>query len=119
MKNLNPLILNSLQDPTKIKKKMYIPKNPGVNYIGLIIGPQGHYQKRLEEETMCKILIRGKGSQKQGSLPQPDDEDDQHILVIGDSRQAVHKAFLIIDRILNSDEELRERIRREQLAVAA
>lgn len=55
---------------------MYIPKNPGVNYIGLIIGPGGHYQKRLEEESECKILIRGKGSQKQGSAPQPDDEDD-------------------------------------------
>jgi len=49
MKNLNPTILNALQDHSKIKKKIYIPKNPGVNYIGLIIGPQGHYQKRLEE----------------------------------------------------------------------
>lgn len=62
MKNLNPTILNALQDPSKIKKKIYIPKNPGVNYIGLLIGPQGHYQKRLEEESDCKILIRGKGS---------------------------------------------------------
>ena len=39
MKNLNPTILNALQDVTKIKKKMCIPKNPGVNYIGLLIGP--------------------------------------------------------------------------------
>ena len=39
MKNLNPTILNALQDVTKIKKKMYSPKNPGVNYIGLLIGP--------------------------------------------------------------------------------
>ena len=62
MKNLNPTILNALQDSTKIKKKIVIPKNPGVNYIGLLIGPQGHYQKRLEEESECKILIRGKGS---------------------------------------------------------
>ena len=64
MKNLNPTILNALQDNSKLKKKIYIPKNPGVNYIGLLIGPQGHYQKRLEEESECKILIRGKGSQK-------------------------------------------------------
>lgn len=89
MKNLNPTILNALQDITKIKKKMYIPKNPGVNYIGLLIGPQGHYQKRLEEESECKILIRGKGSQKQGSAPQPDDEDDQHVLIIGETIQNV------------------------------
>jgi hypothetical protein len=43
MHNLNPTILSALQDDTKIKKKLYIPKNPGVNYIGLLIGPQGHY----------------------------------------------------------------------------
>jgi hypothetical protein len=43
MHNLNPTISSALQDDTKIKKKLYIPKNPGVNYIGLLIGPQGHY----------------------------------------------------------------------------
>jgi hypothetical protein len=42
----------------------------------MIIGPKGLYQKRLEEETGCKILIRGKGSQKPGAIPQPDDDDD-------------------------------------------
>lgn len=119
MKNLNPFILNSLQDHTKIKKKMYIPKNPGVNYIGLLIGPQGHYQKRLEEESECKILIRGKGSQKQGSAPQPDDEDDQHVLIIGESIESVQKASKFVERILNSDEETRDKIRKEQLSVAA
>ena len=56
-------------DANQIKKKIYIPQNNGVNYIGMIIGPKGLYQKRLEEETGCKILIRGKGSQKTGSAP--------------------------------------------------
>ena len=54
------------QEDNKIRKKIYIPVNTGVNYIGLLIGPRGLYQKRLEEESGCKILIRGKGSQKQG-----------------------------------------------------
>ena len=119
MKNLNPTILNALQDNTKIKKKIYIPKNPGVNYIGLLIGPQGHYQKRLEEESECKILIRGKGSQKQGSAAQPDDDDDQHVLVIGETQENVQKATTIVNRILNSDESTRDKIRKEQLTVAA
>lgn len=119
MKNLNPTILNALQDTSKIKKKIYIPKNPGVNYIGLLIGPQGHYQKRLEEESECKILIRGKGSQKQGSAPQPDDEDDQHVLIIGETPENVQKASQIVDRILSSDEATRDKIRKEQLTVAA
>lgn len=34
--------------------------------MGLIIGPKGIYQKKLEEKTGCKILIRGKGSHKDG-----------------------------------------------------
>lgn len=42
MQNLNPAILNALQDSSKIKKRIYIPKN-GNNYIGLLIGPKGLY----------------------------------------------------------------------------
>jgi len=57
---LNPQILSALQDSSKIKRKIYLPKNTGVNYIGLLIGPRGLYQKRLEEESGCKILIRGR-----------------------------------------------------------
>ena len=49
-----------------LRKKIYIPVNTSVNYIGLIIGPRGLYIKRLEEESGCKINIRGKGSQKKG-----------------------------------------------------
>jgi len=33
----------------KAKTKIYLPKNQGVNFVGLIIGPKGIYQKRLEE----------------------------------------------------------------------
>jgi len=42
-KNLNPAILSALQDSSKIKKKVYLPKNTGINYIGLLIGPKGIY----------------------------------------------------------------------------
>ena len=69
IQNLNPTVLNALQDASKIKKKIYIPQNTGVNYIGMLIGPKGLYQKRLEEETGCKILIRGKNSQKKDAAP--------------------------------------------------
>ena len=46
-----------------------MPQGNNVNYIGMIIGPKGLYQKRLEEETGCKILIRGKDSQKKNAAP--------------------------------------------------
>jgi hypothetical protein len=58
--NLNPNIIYTLTDNSKIKRKVYIPKVPGVNFVGLLIGPKGTYQKRLETQSNCKILIRGK-----------------------------------------------------------
>lgn len=57
---VNPNILYTLNDNTKIKRKIFIPKVSGVNFVGLLIGPKGTYQKRLEQQSGCKILIRGK-----------------------------------------------------------
>jgi hypothetical protein len=42
-KSLNPNLLNALQDTSKIKEKIFIPKQQGVNYIGLLLGPRGVY----------------------------------------------------------------------------
>ena len=58
--NVNPNILFTLNDNSKIKRKIFIPKVSGVNFVGLLIGPKGSYQKRLEQQSSCKILIRGK-----------------------------------------------------------
>lgn len=87
---INPNIINTLNDPSKIKRKIYVPQNSNFNYTGLIIGPKGANQKRLEEETGCKILVRGKGSQKEGQVPQPDDNEQQHVLVVGDTEMQVN-----------------------------
>ena len=83
-----PMFTASLQ-ATKFQKKVFFPSNTGINYIGLLIGPKGMYQKKLEEQTGCKILIRGKyleranhrGVQrdKQG---QNESEEEQHVLVL-------------------------------------
>lgn len=48
----------------------------GVNFVGLLIGPKGIYQKRLEEQTGCRILIRGKGSHKEGHPMAQEDNDE-------------------------------------------
>lgn len=91
---INPNIINTLNDPTKIKRKIYVPAGSNFNYTGLIIGPKGANQKRLEEETGCKILVRGKGSQKEGQVPQPDDNEPQHVLVVGDTEMQVIFVFI-------------------------
>lgn len=38
-------------------RKVYIPykEHPSYNFIGIIIGPRGNTQKRMEQETGTKI----------------------------------------------------------------
>jgi hypothetical protein len=50
----------ALEEFGKFRRKVLLPQNPGINFVGLIIGPKGMYQKKLEEQTGCRILIRGK-----------------------------------------------------------
>ena len=38
-----------------------VKEYPGYPFIGLILGPRGNTQKKLERETGTKIVIRGKG----------------------------------------------------------
>ncbi len=110
---INPL--NFLDDNTKLKKKIYIPKSSEINYVGLLIGPKGTYQKRLEQQTGCKILIRGKGTQKEGNPPQPDDHEEKHVLIIGDSEDKLARAQSLIERVLYADEKTRNKIKEEQI----
>ena len=53
--------------------QVYIPQKdyPGYNFIGLIIGPRGNTQKRMQKETNTKIAIRGKGQCKGGRCTGP------------------------------------------------
>ena len=107
--------LNFLDDNTKLKRKIYIPKSSEINYVGLLIGPKGTYQKRLEQQTGCKILIRGKGTQKEGNPPQPDDHEEKHVLIIGDSEEKLTRAQNLIERVLFADEKTRSKIKEEQI----
>jgi hypothetical protein len=50
--------------------------------------------------------------------PQPDDEEDQHVLIVGNSEENVIKAELLVQRVLYSDEDTRNKIKEEQLKVA-
>jgi hypothetical protein len=56
-----------------------------------------------------------RGTQKEGLPPQPDDEDEQHVLIIGDTEDTVTKAQYLVEKVLYSDEATRNKIREEQL----
>lgn len=48
-----------------LTEKILVPveKYPNYNFVGRILGPRGMTARQLEEETGCKILVRGRGNQ--------------------------------------------------------
>ncbi|KAK9892249.1 hypothetical protein WA026_019050 [Henosepilachna vigintioctopunctata] len=57
----------------RVSVKVLIPvkEHPKFNFVGKLLGPKGNTMKRLQEETMCKMSILGKGSMKD---PQKEEE---------------------------------------------
>lgn len=96
-----------LKPETKKIKKLFIPldKHPDYNFFGLIIGPRGNTQKRMEKETGAKISIRGKGSAKGAKnnpkkQNQPDEDEPLHVHVQAETQEALDKAVDIIEKLL-------------------
>lgn len=81
---------------------------------GLLIGPRGRTQKELENRTGTKILIRGRGSHKDG-MPtgHPDDDDDLHVCIEGPG-DCVQQALSEIEEILFNPEQAMK-LKEEQL----
>lgn len=47
-----------------IKVLVPIREHPKFNFVGKLLGPKGNSMKRLQEETMCRIVVLGRGSMK-------------------------------------------------------
>lgn len=71
LKELDP----TYQPPTqynyknaKLEDKVMIPgdEHPEINFVGLLLGPRGNFLEQIMAETKCRIIIRGKGSLKNG-----------------------------------------------------
>ncbi len=81
---------------TKKSTKLFVPikEYPGYPFIGLILGPRGNTQKKLERETGTKVVIRGKGSVKdgkKGKSEDPSEDEDLHVLITGDTQEQVRE----------------------------
>ena len=86
------------------KRKLYIPSKeyPNYNFIGLVIGPRGQTQKAMEKETGAKIVIRGRGSVKEGARGRDDDgqDDELHVLITAESEEQVEAAQKLVMPLL-------------------
>ncbi|CAD7702045.1 unnamed protein product [Ostreobium quekettii] len=107
--------------PQKKSAKIYIPQKdfPGYNFIGLIIGPRGNTQKRMQKETNTKIAIRGRGSVKEGAARDPKydygEDEELHVLITGDKQEDVDQAANMIEKLLQPVDEERNEHKRMQL----
>ncbi|KAG2422766.1 hypothetical protein HXX76_015786 [Chlamydomonas incerta] len=107
--------------PKKYWKKVFIPQDsfPTYNFIGLIIGPRGNTQKRMQKETNTKIAIRGRGSVKEGASRDPKydygEEEELHVLITGERADEVDKAVDMIERLLEPNDDTLNEHKRLQL----
>lgn len=106
-------------------KKLYIPikEFPTYNFLGLLIGPRGNTQKKLESDYLCKISIRGRGSVKDGfrnklnaSKQSIEDEDDElHCFIQGDEEWRVEMCAHAVKQLLTPIDDERNEHKQKQL----
>ncbi|ROW11790.1 hypothetical protein VPNG_04951 [Cytospora leucostoma] len=117
-----------LSQRKRIREKVFIPVKdfPTLNFIGQILGPRGQSLRQMNAESGANIVIRGKGSVKEGSsrsLRSTDDmQEPLHCLITGDSQREVEKAKELINRVIETvitmpeDQNDRKRDQLRQLA---
>ncbi|CAG2121557.1 unnamed protein product, partial [Medioppia subpectinata] len=110
----------------KISEKVLIPQEeyPDINFVGLLIGPRGNTLKAMEKDTGAKIIIRGKGSVKEGKIgrkdgqPMPGEDEPLHAFITGLTHDSVVKAVQKIKEVIRQGVEVPENqndLRRMQL----
>ena len=88
------------------QEKIFIPVKefPEIKWIGLILGPRGNSLKAMEKDTGAKIVIRGKGSTKEGKGTfgnrSADEDDELHCNVTADSQDKVDACVRLINRVI-------------------
>lgn len=59
-----PIEYLNLCDQLIVINKLFLFSFLQFNFVGRILGPRGMTAKQLEQETGCKIMVRGKGSMR-------------------------------------------------------
>uniref|UniRef100_A0A6G1SF37 Protein held out wings n=1 Tax=Aceria tosichella TaxID=561515 RepID=A0A6G1SF37_9ACAR len=115
-------------EPVALQEKIYVPvdEHPEYNFVGRILGPRGMTAKQLEQETDCKIMIRGKGSmrdkkkeeQNRGKTNWEHLNDDLHVLITVEDtpnraklklERAIEEVKQLLVPIVDGEDELKKR----------
>lgn len=125
-----------------LTRRPSLARSQTYNFIGLIIGPRGNTQKKMQTETRTKIAIRGKGryggrklspetpsnsvtlslsrcSLKEGIIKNPNydygEDEPLHVMITGDTKEDVEKATEMIEMLLRPIDETHNEHKRKQL----
>ncbi|XP_052756237.1 KH domain-containing, RNA-binding, signal transduction-associated protein 2-like isoform X4 [Galleria mellonella] len=54
------------EKPVKVTVKVLVPvkEHPKFNFVGKLLGPKGNTMKQMQDETMCKMAVLGRGSMR-------------------------------------------------------
>ena len=90
--------------PARKTRKILIPvaEYPGYNFFGLIIGPRGNTQKKMQQETNTNIAIPWPRVHETGGADpnkpyDPVDDEPMHVLITGDTQRQVDAAAKMIE----------------------
>ncbi|EGR33369.1 zinc knuckle family protein, putative [Ichthyophthirius multifiliis] len=92
----------------KKTKKIYLPESHAEQLKQRIIGPKGATHKSLEQQTSCKISIKGKGSGNGSRRVDNDTNDKLHVFITAQTEEQLEKATKLIDEILRGEDKKNE-----------
>uniref|UniRef100_A0A1I7XCE2 KH domain-containing protein n=1 Tax=Heterorhabditis bacteriophora TaxID=37862 RepID=A0A1I7XCE2_HETBA len=113
-----------LQEKVVLSEMIMIPVEdfPKYNFVGRILGPRGMTAKQLEEDTGCKIMVRGRGSSRMNGSrrDRSNDLEPLHVLIQCEdfknrAQSKMKNAIQAINQLLNPPPEGKDELKRKQL----
>ncbi|CAJ0579595.1 unnamed protein product, partial [Mesorhabditis spiculigera] len=113
-----------------LTEKLFVPtaEFPTYNFIGRILGPRGMTAKQLEQETGCKMMVRGKGSMRdrkkeqmnRGKVNWEHLDEELHVLIQCEdtekrARMKLDNAVRNVRKLLNPLPDGTDELKRKQL----
>ena len=86
---------------SKLEDRVEVPQDeyPQYNFMGLILGPRGNSLEKIKQKYNCKIIVKGRGSLKDGMTGLKKDgskfdslDEPMHVVINGPTPEAVKDA---------------------------